>query len=212
MHKACIGICRLLGSKVPDERVFRSTAGKLVSDADERTCVPLVKRRHLNSFLEADLLIKKFLHSASERIVGSDLENASVAGAFLNGGMLSGSNNDMPTASELEADMNKSGGVLVERRLRSLARSSWFVAQRKRNCIDTRMHCGAIVQTLHASCGGRSGLCGHVLPLVNAEEDKDGRNHSTSEENDDKLETIPSTERVSCGITSCIGFIDSHHL
>jgi hypothetical protein len=255
MSKACAGICRLLGSKVPDASVFRATAEQLIHDADERTCVALVKRRHLNSFLEADLMIKKFLHAASERIVGSDLDNASVAGAYLNGDLLGDSDDEMPTALELEAEMNKSGGVLVARRLRSLARSSWFVAQRKRNCVDVRTPCGAIVRSLHDSGAGRAGLCGHTLPLIEEEkvpdkaelldsmmggassaEEGEGRATATASAAAAAAELIDSmggassdkegegraaatasaaaaaAERVSCGIASCVGFVDPHHL
>ena len=218
MEKSCVGLCRLLGSKVPEQRVFVVTANAMAQDADERTCVPLVKRRHLNSFLEADLLIKKFFAAASERIVGSDLDNASVAGAYLDGGLLGDSDDEMDTAHEIEVKMNNEGGHLVSKRLRSLARTSWFVARSKRTCVDVNMTCGTMLKIFHDTGSAASSLSGHCLPLLehipkpsNRDEDGDTLTNSSSDEEERPEEAFPK-ERVSCGITSCVGFIDAHHL
>ena len=147
LSKGVAGLCRLLGSKVPERSIFQKTASYLIQDADDRSASPYVKRRHMVSYLEADLMIMKFINHAAEKVVGSGLDNATVAGNFRDAALFDDDNAD--TARTIEDDLNSSN-PLAKHRLKTLSRTSWWESASTRVVIEHDWNCGLVLTSLRS--------------------------------------------------------------
>ena len=200
------GLCSLLGARSPERSVFEKTAVYLVQDADDRSASPLVKRRHLLSYLEADMMIMKFLHHAAEKVVGTGLDNASVAGNFRDAALFAAENSE--NAQTIENDLNDSND-LCKKRLKSLSRTSWWESSSTRIIMEHDWSCGLVLVSLrnvpHAGVARCDDLptTSPTLPNTQPIEEDNVRTH----DNDDHHHTI-DIEHLGCAYVDCVGAVD----
>ena len=220
MSQGVKGLCILLGAKPPEKSIFEKTSLFLIQDADNRSACPLVKRRHLLSYLEADLMIMKFLHHAAEKVVGSGLDNASVTNNMTNAALFKDSNAE--TAQTIENDLNHSN-ALCKTRLKALSRTAWWESTSTRVIMEHDWSCGLVLVSLrnvtHAGVS-RGGTMKTIEENNQEEKGEKGEKGEKESEQSNELKDdhhardgeehlhVIDIQHVGCAYVDCVGAVD----
>ena len=183
-----------------------------------------MKRRHLLSYLEGDMMIMKFIHHSQEKIVGTGLDNATVATSFRDAALFNDEN--AATAQSLEDDLNHSS-PLCRARLSSLSRTAWWESSAERVVLEHDWSCGLALLSLRSV--SHAGVTRkdtehlhhhtehHRKNVKNDGRSDHGRDQGTEEdvgegregrEGDEDDEEVVNIEFVGCSYLDCVGAVD----
>ena len=179
---------------------------------------PFVKRRHLLSYLEGDMMIMKFIHHSQEKIVGTGLDNATVATSFRDAALFNDEN--AATAQSLEDDLNHAS-PLCRARLSSLSRTTWWESSAERVVLEHDWSCGLALLSLRSvsHAGVTRKDTEHLHHHTEHHHKKvvrddgrmdDGRVDQGSEgsEGEEDDEEVVNIEFVGCSYLDCVGAVD----